>query len=162
MLKTCRKCSLEKQATEFHKAKGNKDGLASYCKDCVRAVRKRHFQTHKEEYYKRSSEWKRKNRSTLSEKYREWCKKHPTKNLEHRLRKYGLTLEDFNRMAEEQGGVCAICRCVPTLHRLFVDHCHVTGKVRGLLCNSCNSVLGYAKDNTEVLKVAIQYLRKHS
>lgn len=74
----------------------------------------------------------------------------------HYKKNYGLTLEDFNRMETAQQGLCKICkRKAP----LVVDHCHQTGKVRGLLCNLCNLGLGGFQDNTEALTQAILYLQ---
>jgi hypothetical protein len=80
---------------------------------------------------------------------------------------YGITLEEYDAMLLAQNGVCKICGNKET-HKgamgrpkpLCVDHCHATGKVRGLLCNDCNQVLGRAKDNTETLKKAIKYLKE--
>ena len=77
---------------------------------------------------------------------------------------YGITLDDYNRMFEEQNGVCKICHetCDHPQRRksgtLSIDHCHTTGKVRGLLCNQCNSLLGWARDNINTLQKAIEYL----
>lgn len=68
-------------------------------------------------------------------------------------------------MEEEQGGVCAICGNPETdkrNHRLAVDHCHETDKIRGLLCKSCNIGLGMFKDNTNNLTRAVAYLRERS
>lgn len=80
-------------------------------------------------------------------------------------RLYGITVEQFNARLSEQGGVCAICRRPESdlgssgrLRPLSVDHDHVTGAVRGLLCNRCNGMLGYARDSVETLKGAIAYL----
>lgn len=75
-------------------------------------------------------------------------------------KKYGITQEDFDKMFSEQGGRCKICgthqeHCRRTL---AIDHCHTTGKVRGLLCDNCNRGLGFFKDNIESLKAAIKYL----
>jgi recombination endonuclease VII len=56
--------------------------------------------------------------------------------------RYGLSKEDYERMLDEQGGVCAICGSAPDKQRLSVDHNHGTGKVRGLLCHKCNLALG--------------------
>lgn len=78
--------------------------------------------------------------------------------------RYGITLADYDRMLEEQNGVCKICEGTcdhpqrRNLGTLSIDHCHTTGKVRGLLCNKCNSLLGWAKDDTNTLKKAIEYL----
>jgi len=75
---------------------------------------------------------------------------------------YGITLEDYNEMLAIQNGVCAICnQSCTTGRRLCVDHDHKTGKVRGLLCNDCNSGIGKLKDSSEILKNAANYLDKH-
>jgi hypothetical protein len=73
---------------------------------------------------------------------------------------YGITLADYNKMFEIQGGCCMICkRHQSVLKRpLAVDHCHVTNKIRGLLCANCNPMLGFAKDSVETLQAAIKYL----
>lgn len=75
---------------------------------------------------------------------------------------YGITPAQFTQMWEEQNGVCAIC-CNGNNHRgLQVDHDHSTGKVRALLCNSCNTALGLAKDDIGRLMEMIHYLERHS
>lgn len=65
----------------------------------------------------------------------------------------------FVRMLREQHGRCAICNRRMT--KPNVDHCHRTNKVRQLLCSFCNRLLGDAKENTAILKAAINYLRRH-
>ena len=70
---------------------------------------------------------------------------------------YGITLEDFDLMLTRQHGVCAICRTKPP-ERLSVDHCHATGKVRGLLCSKCNCGLGFFRDEPRRLRAAAKYL----
>ena len=82
------------------------------------------------------------------------------------LQVYGLTIEDYDKLLTEQNGVCKICSKPETryikgvLVRLSGDHCHTTGKVRGLLCGNCNTALGAFDDNIEIMKIAIQYLEK--
>lgn len=73
---------------------------------------------------------------------------------------YGISLQEYNQMLREQGGKCKICGTPHTeLGRgLYVDHCHLTGEVRGLLCQACNVALGLFKDSTKVLEQAIRYL----
>lgn len=71
---------------------------------------------------------------------------------------YGLTSACLQRMLEEQNNMCAICGTHVT--RGHVDHCHSTGKVRGILCNHCNIGLGHFKDSPAALQAAIQYLTK--
>ncbi len=79
----------------------------------------------------------------------------------HLIRKYGVTLDDYQRMLTVQDGRCAICKCEEhTQHyRVFhVDHCHATGRVRGLLCGGCNHILGHLKDDANKMRSAIAYL----
>lgn len=80
------------------------------------------------------------------------------------MRNYGIKLSDYERMLESQKNLCAICGGtgfrMAEHHKLYlvVDHCHTTGKVRGLLCHNCNRALGLLKDSKETLGNAIQYL----
>ncbi|MDQ4142737.1 MAG: endonuclease VII domain-containing protein [Actinomycetota bacterium] len=73
-------------------------------------------------------------------------------------RRYGIDETELNRMIEAQGGLCAICQVKPAAH---VDHCHTTGKVRGVLCFNCNGGLGRFEDDPEVMRRAIEYLVAH-
>ena len=80
-------------------------------------------------------------------------------------RRYGITWEDYERMLANQDGKCAICNHENannkrTYGRLFIDHDHETGKVRGLLCSRCNHALGQFDDDIERLRSAIEYLTK--
>lgn len=74
-----------------------------------------------------------------------------------RKSKYGITTAQFNEMALKQEGKCLICGTKPKV--LHVDHCHSKRIVRGLLCRECNLMLGFAKDNVEILERGIRYLR---
>lgn len=102
-----------------------------------------------------------------NECYQEYRKKNKKdeKELNRLLQKkfkYGLSSEKYYSMFEEQENKCAICGNEFTdKNKAFVDHCHTTSKVRGLLCTRCNSLLGMAKDNTEILQKAIDYLLKN-
>jgi len=73
-------------------------------------------------------------------------------------RHFNLTLEEYAAMNTAQGGTCAICNCPPGDTPLCVDHCHTTGRVRGLLCRLCNTALGQFQDSMERLARAILYL----
>lgn len=88
-----------------------------------------------------------------------------------RLRRlYGITPEDYFRMLDEQQHTCAICgihqsdlKSTAAGRDVFrIDHCHSTGKVRGLLCDSCNVSLGHMKENVDFLKNMIDYIIKHN
>lgn len=77
--------------------------------------------------------------------------------------RYNITIDDYNRMFEEQKGCCAICgkHQTETKKRLYVDHCHTTGQVRQLLCQHCNLIIGFANDNPNILAEALAYINKH-
>ena len=79
------------------------------------------------------------------------------KKREYRLKQYGISSAIYDKMLDDQGGGCAICR--RTFPRLVVDHCHRDGHVRGLLCHGCNRAIGYMRDDTVALAAAIIYLK---
>lgn len=84
-----------------------------------------------------------------------------TENKQNYLKRtYGISVEDYRGMLEQQQGLCAICDGNYG-ERLFVDHCHETGKVRALLCYACNSALGYLRDDPEIARNAVRYLERH-
>lgn len=78
-----------------------------------------------------------------------------------RIRSYGIDVADYERMFAEQGGACYICGRAPEGKRaLDIDHCHTTGKVRGLLCSNHNRALGLLGDDPDLLIKSIEYLVK--
>jgi hypothetical protein len=84
-------------------------------------------------------------------------------NLVYTLRQHGLTRADYDQMLAAQDGRCAICRSATTQGRgrWHIDHDHVTGQVRGLLCNNCNMGIGYFGDDPEVMTAAAKYVARH-
>src|SRR5262249_48040161 len=74
-----------------------------------------------------------------------------------RLKRYGISPAEYDELLAKQDGACAICRR-RSKERLCVDHCHVTGMVRGLLCKDCNIALGHLKDDQAALVAALAYL----
>lgn len=75
--------------------------------------------------------------------------------------KYGITLEQYNEMLVKQSNVCAVCG-LECSRKLAVDHCHSTGKVRGLLCVKCNRGIGNFNDDLSRLKAAVNYMEKNT
>lgn len=137
-MKICTKCNIEKHKKEFGKDKQNKDELCSQCKDC------------RNESQRKSS---KKYHSSSNGKY-------ITANGKLKLR-YGITLEEYNKMFKDQNGECRICGTKENRNKRFsVDHDHETRKVRGLLCFECNKGLGGFRDNTIFLMQAIKYLNR--
>ena len=129
-MKPCDTCNEVKPLTEFHKNPTGKDGHFRYCKPCHR------------------------------KKANQWIKDNPeqTKNT-ILLRKYGITAQIFDKMLEDQCGRCAICGThFESSKATHIDHCHITGKVRSILCNHCNLVLGHAKESVQILENAVKSL----
>jgi hypothetical protein len=114
-----------------------------------------------------SQEELRNHRKAIWRRYRDGEKYYNRRREREYQRRYGMSLEDYNNMLAAQHGVCAICKQVETskgargTKPLFVDHCHVTGKVRKLLCDNCNQVIGRAKDSIDILQGAIKYLKEN-
>src|SRR5689334_6819967 len=127
-MKTCNRCGVEKPLDQFSKHYSTRDGLRPYCKKCASAI---------------AMAWQDKNRDDRNA-YRRAnpapSDQGDAKHGKHLKGTYGITLEEYQAMLEEQEHVCAICGGTDT-KRLSVDHCHITEKIRGLLCRKCNSGL---------------------
>lgn len=104
------------------------------------------------------------NKEKINERQRAaYAAKTERDRLDRRLRTiYGISADDFDKMLADQDGVCAFCKGGPArkTKRLFVDHCHETGRVRGLLCLSCNQALGRLGDNVESIERVLVYLKR--
>lgn len=114
--------------------------------------------TEKERAYYR--EYYAKNKEKIRAKHRDhYSKNYASKRM---LKQYGITIEQYDEMLRAQNNSCAICKTDTPggRGRWAVDHCHSTGRVRGLLCASCNLGLGHFKDNQAFLAEAISYLNK--
>lgn len=104
-------------------------------------------------------EWREKNKETYAAHKREYAQKNRDRYKDQELkRRYGISLEEYRELERKQNGLCAICGTKPK--RLFVDHNHKTGKVRGLLCGNCNFGIGYFYENINNLQKSITYLLK--
>ena len=102
-------------------------------------------------------------RESAKESARGYAKKNPRGKKSQRLKQYGITIDQFDVMYEKCGGKCEICGFIDNGNRQFfpfVDHCHTTGEVRGLLCSNCNFGIGKFSDDIERMRAAIDYLQK--
>ncbi len=117
-------------------------------KDKAKASSRKHYENNKEAQRTRMKELYQKNKI-------DWIAKSENARL---LRSYGISREEYNKMLAEQNEVCAICKQKDN-KRLAVDHCHKTGKVRGLLCAKHNRALGAFNDDPSLLEAAIKYLK---
>lgn len=167
--KTCSRCFEDKALSEYnfrHKAKGL---IRSCCRECSQVENMVYRTTDKSKAQQANYNARPEivaARRAREEKYR---LAYPERRAAYARRSYlrknfGLTEEQYNIMLAEQNGLCAICETdKPSAHRdnMFVDHCHTTNKVRGLLCAKCNSGIGQFDDDVEKLERAIEYLKKH-
>ncbi len=141
---------MEKQTTEFYREQRNKDGLMNFCKVC------RDHGT---------AQWRQVKRAEYNEYARQYRKTHPAKYERERNRamrnRYGIDSKKYKEMLAVQGGVCAICKSPPKNDKpLYVDHHHKTGKIRKLLCASCNRSIAIF-DNEALFLVAQEYINSH-
>lgn len=172
-MKQCTKCKKWKPKSCFSKGKTYKDGFCGHCKSCVNVYSRKRRRKPDVKAYNKQQQKKRRQVPEVREQRnrykREYCQR-PYVKLSKKNQKlkqnYGITLEQYNQMFAEQKGLCAICGEKETtknqykLRQLSVDHNHITGQVRSLLCSNCNLLLGCAKDNKEILLKAILYLSK--
>ena len=168
--KTCKGCRSIKTKAYYER---NKEKLKAY----ARAYREKNL----EEVRKRQRQYYRKNADELNTKSRKRYKENLEERREYNrdyyyanhealrakdneykyLSRYGLTGDDYEKLLDKQDNKCAICGATESTGRsskLYVDHDHETGEVRGLLCNHCNAGLGMFRDNIEALKAAVEYL----
>lgn len=139
-MKTCTLCKETKPVSEYWPDRRRSDGTQARCKSCRTAERRA---------------WRARNPDADRRRY--WA--NPERERErHLVRKYGVDLGEYQRLFDAQGGRCAVCR--KEQQRAFdVDHDHATGAVRGLLCTSCNRMIGHGGDSPETLEAAAAYLR---
>lgn len=136
--KRCCHCKEVKSLKNFRKDKRTSDGLNRRCNVCDSDRGKTYYQSKSEsepEYYQN----------------------------QHLKQRFGITLVDYDKMAEIQNGVCDICggpEKRKNVSRLSVDHDHATGKIRALLCDRCNRLIGMAEEDIILLNKAIKYLRR--
>nr|WP_243879052.1 endonuclease VII domain-containing protein [Streptomyces sp. KS 21] len=170
-VKRCARCGGCKPHREFAPRRANLDGLQRHCRDCGA-----------ESHSKRAAAMGRQPRLTVQEGHKhclgcgevkphsEWhrngsavdglatrCKacRVVDGRVGHLKRAYGITEAERDEMVAAQGGLCCICLKAPAVH---VDHCHETGRVRGVLCFNCNSAIGKLGDDPDILRRAISYL----
>lgn len=132
--KICSKCNAEKDISQFSK---NRNSTLTVCRDCCYKREKEFYNDHKNKLTKRKSTIKR---------------------------KYGIEYDSYLSMLTEQGCKCKICQKTleefsPKATKPHVDHCHTTGKVRGILCCYCNTMLGVYNDDIKIFENIINYLK---
>jgi hypothetical protein len=158
--KTCTKCLLTKDLSEYGGSIKGKYSLLSRCKTCENI---------------RQQKWKSANKDRLNararEDYHRKAKDNPELFYRNKRAKaikasYGITLEEYQNKLKLQEHTCAICNDKFDINKgkyaFSLDHDHATGKIRDFLCSSCNLALGGFRDDIKILKSAIMYLEGHT
>lgn len=181
--KVCSRCSTAKPLSDFHRNASASDGRMSHCKECAKAKNLAEREAHPERFVERAArkreryardpsasqrsaeqgrQWRAANPETVrarTERQRGTRVNDPEKNRRHWLANYNLTPEEYDKLLLAQDGTCAICdETCSRYANLPVDHNHATGRLRGLLCDRCNRVLGLSGDDPDLFLAAIAYL----
>lgn len=145
-MKECKKCKQTKPLNEFHKSKRHSMGRKNECAECTNEYLRAH-------YYKDHKESRKKSR------------------INYYKRKYGISYSEYESMCLAVGMKCEICHIpgrtsaeiaeVGSPNVLVLDHCHITGKIRGILCRDCNTGIGSLQDDPNLLRNAVQYLERN-
>ncbi|MER6144365.1 endonuclease VII domain-containing protein [Streptomyces sparsogenes] len=175
--KQCTRCKRELPPTAFARDRNRRDGLQVRCRECVAEYSAAHYRRRREAMgkpvrekvdvpaghklcrtcgeIKPHSEWHR--NATASDGLSTRCKacRAVQGRQGHLKRAYGMTEAERDALVASQAGVCCICLSAQAAH---VDHCHEKGRVRGVLCFSCNAALGQFKDRPDVIRRAATYL----
>lgn len=134
----CSQCKTVKPVDAFHKRTGTRFGIAAFCIPCYRAYQRDRYEKQQQ----------------------------PISRNAHLLSTYGITMDEYAVMLQSQGGVCFICQkelyevVNGRSNSMHVDHCHKSGKVRGILCGVCNRLLGYVEKDGRLDRLNA-YLKAH-
>jgi hypothetical protein len=144
-MKSCKICG-ETNIKKLCKHKDCKEGVSNICNKCRLVLRKQtsDYNTYRKNMYK------------YKYKYKDYKRNHDLKT------KYNISSEDYDRILKQQDYKCAICGIGNDVYkrRFAVDHNHITGKIRGLLCSNCNTSLGKLKEDKTIITNLLHYLEK--
>lgn len=150
--KKCIKCNCYRDLSKFTFRKDTMK-YRNVCKYCVNDRTKELRKLDPEKFRERNRRYVRKDKNKVKVNSRKW----------HLKRFFGMSMEDYNKFLDIQEYRCAICQIELTetgKDHFDIDHCHKTGKIRGLLCGSCNKGLGCFKDDINSLESALNYLKE--
>ena len=148
MMKWCRGCRIKKDDREFCVNADNADRLASWCRRCSNAAKRAKYSKNPEKHRVQQRAYVAKNKKAVA-----------TLNRAATLREYKMTAKQYAVMLEMQKGLCKMCELPHFGDRPFVvDHCHKTGKIRGLIHTRCNTGIGMLNDDPLMMLKAYFYL----
>jgi hypothetical protein len=153
----CAKCQITQELTNFYKNKGEPLGYSYTCMSCALQYNR---------------DWRKNNKKRAREITQNWKNRNPEKVYNSKIkREYNITIQEFDTLLQKQNNECAICYTKIekpyiakdlNIESAYIDHCHKTDKNRGLLCQHCNTGLGFFKDNIDNLIKAIVYLNNQA
>lgn len=159
----CSRCNEMKPSSLFNRDNSRPSGYGNKCKPCQKEYHSEwrkdnaKYEEYQSLYYEQNKERINERNTNYYYANKDWLL--PKMNANRFFKKFGITQEDAKTLLDSQGGVCAICHTdTPTEKGWCVDHCHTTGKIRGILCSKCNSGIGFLNDDPELCKRAIAYL----
>lgn len=148
--KRCRACNEVKDVSEFSIFTKAKDGYAYKCRPCQAEIKRQRRKDNPEAVRAMGNRYYHDNKLSIA--------------AGTLLRTYGITQKEREAMNEAQGGLCASCGHPPTgkghTSKLFLDHCHATGKIRGLLCHPCNVALGLLRDDPVRIRALLTFVER--
>lgn len=164
IMQTCYQCKQNKEDKDFYKNKSKPSGLGSECKECSKNLRKLKRILNPEINKQNCYNYYTKNKISINNKRKILRKENPDLERNSNLKnKYNLTLEQKQKMLQEQKFLCAISGCKKEIDISgHVDHCHNTGKIRALLCSNCNTSLGLLKENFDRILGLANYIQEHN
>ena len=180
-MRPCLQCREMKPVDAFHLVRKGGTSRRSRCKECVSIRKKPVSQTingmrnclycgntkPEDAFYEYIDRGIKKRMGKCKDCYCKYQRdlkinRYGSLRAERRMRRYGLTQEEIDRMIEKQGGICPIC-AIPlnTSFNVVVDHCHKTNTNRAIVCRQCNIGLGHIKDNLDIVRKIAEYLERH-
>ena len=164
-MKKCNKCNKLKESSFFYKRKISPDGFQSICKECAILYSKKYFKKNREEIIKKRKRYSILNKNKISiyrKKFRldNILKIKEKKRESYYHKKYGISVENKKEMLQKQNFKCKICDRKIDLRTGKIDHDHISGKIRALLCNTCNHrIIGTIE--SPLFKKAVEYLKNY-
>lgn len=151
--KICFKCKTKKPLSDFNKDKGRRDGRGPYCRICHNKVQRKNYQENKEKNVLRAKKYQKENPEKVQATRKRYYQNHKEKirieSRENSLRRtYGLSIKKHKEIYLIQNGCCPVCGKSVPYDKIETDHCHSSGRVRGLLCKYCNVKLGAYESGT--------------
>lgn len=157
-MKQCLECGKTKPLEEFHMKRGKPQAR---CKMCRAKYMKDLYQKNRETERAKRKEYYELNKAQILEERKTYYNGNKDEiNITRRLKKYGLTRQQYEQMLTDQNHKCANLACVSGNNDLAIDHCHISLTVRGILCDNCNTALGLLKESFQAIDGLKAYLEK--